>query len=190
MTLIDIEVKMTKLKQKCIIIDLDWTVCYEPFIGDLPYGVEYGREAWDEYHAKREFYSTKIFKPIREISELIEGYYNSCYVKPMVIFLTSREDTANGLIRLNSYRFIRKNFKCFHDPRDYGRRYHLLMRKENDYRPSGIVKEEFLKNDILPYYNVTLAFDDDESNKNMFLKNGITVLQPYSIDVYNLINAE
>ena len=64
------------------------------------------------------------------------------------------------------------------------------MRKENDYRPSGIVKEEFLKNDILPYYNVTLAFDDDESNKNMFLKNGITVLQPYSIDVYNLINAE
>ena len=53
-----------------------------------------------------------------------------------------------------------------------------------------ISKEEFLKNDILPYYNVTLAFDDDESNKNMFLKNGITVLQPYSIDVYNLINAE
>ena len=78
----------------------------------------------------------------------------------------------------------------FHSPQDYGRKYHLLMRKENDYRPSSVVKEEFLKNDILPYYKATLAFDDDKSNKDMFLNNGITVLQPYSIDVHNLINSD
>ena len=178
------------MKHKCIIVDLDWCVAYEPFVGELPYGVQYEREAWDEYHAKRKFYSPKIFKPIKEVIELIEGYYNLCHVNPMVFFLTSREDTANGLIRLNSYRFIRKHFKCFHDPQDYGRRYHLLMRKENDYRPSSAVKEEFLKNDILPYYKVILAFDDDESNKDMFLKNGITVIQPHSVDVYNLINSD
>lgn len=181
--------KMTKLKQKCIIIDIDETIAYEPFTDDLPYSAENKREAWDEYHAKRKFYSTKIIKPIRETIELIEGYYNSCHVKPTVIFLTARENTHNGLILLNTYRFIRKYFKCFNSPQDFGNKYYLLMRPENDYRPSDIIKEQYLKDNILPYYNVVLAFDDDIRNIDMFLKNGITVLQPHSIDVYNLMNS-
>ena len=178
------------MKHKCIIVDIDETIAYEPFKDDLPYGVENKRETWDEYHKKRKYYSTKIIKPIRETIELIEGYYNNSYTTPTVIFLTARENTHNGLILLNTYRFIRKYFKCFNNPQDFGRKYYLLMRKENDYRPSYEIKEEYLRDNILPYYKVILAFDDDESNKDMFLKNGITVIQPHSIDVYNLINSD
>lgn len=179
--------KMTKLKQKCIIIDIDETIAYEPFKDDLPYGAKNEREAWNEYHAKRKFYSTKIIKPIRETIELIEGYYSSSHTPPTVIFLTARENL--DLIRLNTYRFIRKNFKCFNSPQDFGKKYYLLMRDKNDYRPSDIIKEQYLKDNILPYYNVVLAFDDDIRNIDMFLKNGITVIQPHSVDVYNLMNS-
>lgn len=178
---------MTKLKQKCVIVDIDETIAYEPFKDDLPYGVENKREAWDEYHAKRKYYSTKIIKPIRETIELIEGYYSSSHTPPTVIFLTARENL--DLIRLNTYRFIRKNFKCFNSPQDFGKKYYLLMRDKNDYRPSDIIKEQYLKDNILPYYNVVLAFDDDIRNIDMFLKNGITVIQPHSVDVYNLMNS-
>lgn len=177
---------MTKLiKQKAIIVDLDWCCCYEPFIGDVPQNSN--REEWDKFHEDRYFYSPKSYRPIREIIDLIEGYYNSSYIKPMIIFLTSREDTAQGLIRLNSYRFIRKNFKCFHRPQDYNRSYLLLMRKEDDYRPSAEIKEEYL-HEILKNYNVIMAFDDDKNNVNMFVENGVTTLQVYSKDVYDLLN--
>ena len=65
----------------------------------------------------------------------------------------------------------------------------LLMREENDYRKSSAVKQEHLK-EILKLYDVEIAFDDDESNKDMFLENGITVLQVHSKDVYNLIRGK
>lgn len=161
------------MKHKCIIVDLDDTITKEPFDGDVP--IENNRDFWDKYHSDREFYSTKIYKPERNVIDFIESYYNGSYIKPMIIFLTARENL--DLIRLNTYRFIRKNFKCFHSPQDFGNKYYLLMRPENDFRPSDVIKEQYLKENILPYYNVIMAFDDDIRNIDMYKRNNILCMQ-------------
>lgn len=169
-------------KPKAVIIDLDWTTCFEPIIGDIPQNSN--REVWDKYHVDRFYYNKQYFTPIKEVIKVINSYLrqNSRFVTP--IFLTAREDTHNGLIRKNTMGFITTHFhNCFGDNTT------LLMRKENDYRKSSAVKQEYLK-EILKLYDVEIAFDDDESNKDMFLENGITVLQVYSKDVYNLVKGK
>lgn len=168
---------MKPIKQKAIIIDIDDTLVNESslFTDDLP--KENSRELWDKYHEARQFYNPKIYKPIQEIVDLIQGYYDSCYVKPMVFFLTSRENTCNGRILLNTYRTIRKLFRSFRQPCSFNKSYSLLMRKENDYRSSQEVKQEMLDCYIQPYYDVVLAFDDDVNNTKMFVENGVTALQ-------------
>lgn len=51
------------------------------------------------------------------------------------------------------------------------------MREENDLRPNYEVKEQILKEQILPFYDVLFALDDEDNNVEMFRKNGIVVLQ-------------
>lgn len=174
---------MKKNKTKCIIVDIDQTICNEPFSDDLP--KESSRELWDKYHETRDFYSPQIYKPIQEMIDLIQGYYNSCFIKPFVFFLTARENTCDGKILLNTYRTIRKMFSSFGDVHDFGNKYLVLMRDENDYRPSSEVKKEMLKKYVLPYYTPILAFDDDINNAKMFVENGITTLQVYTKDNLN-----
>lgn len=172
-------------KPKAVIIDLDWTTCFEPVIGDMPQNSN--REVWDKYHIDRFYYNKQYFTPIKEVIRVINSYLHheeraGYFTKP--IFLTAREDTHNGLIRKNTMDFITTYFyDCFDDNTE------LLMREENDYRKSSVVKQEYLK-EILKLYDVEIAFDDDESNRDMFLENGITVLQVYSKDVYNLIRGK
>lgn len=166
------------IKPKCIIVDIDQTICNEPFEGDLPQ--ESSRELWDEYHKTRDFYNPQIYKPIQEVVDLIQGYYLSCFIKPFVFFLTARENTCDGKILLNTYRTIRKTFHSFRDVRDFGNKYIVLMRDENDYRSSQEVKQEMLENYVLPCYTPILAFDDDSSNAKMFTDNGITTLQVHA----------
>lgn len=162
-----------KNKRKCIIVDIDDTLSKEPFYDDLPQDND--RNSWNEYHKTRNFYSIRLYKPIKPMIDLIQNYYNGCKDKPMVVFLTGRENL--DLIRLNTFRFIKKNFKIFNSPKQYNNDYLLLMRPENDYRPSSIIKEEYLKNVILPYYTPILAFDDDINNAKMFIENGLVTLQ-------------
>lgn len=53
----------------------------------------------------------------------------------------------------------------------------LLMRKENDYRPDDIVKEEIIDNDILPTYNIKLWVDDRLKVCRMVYRKGIPLLR-------------
>lgn len=55
--------------------------------------------------------------------------------------------------------------------------YMLLMRKENDYRPSKVVKKELYETYIKGKLNVLCAFDDKSDVVEMWRENGIKALQ-------------
>lgn len=162
------------VKKKAIIVDVDDTLTLEPFYDDLPQNSN--REEWDLYHQRRNFYSPDLYKPLYNMIEMIQGYIENNGTSS-VIFLTSREDTHNGVIRENTLKFINNVFRFtkFWDKLDI----QLFMRKENDFSPSPLVKEQYLINEILPNYSVELAIDDDSSNCEMFEKYNILAIQPH-----------
>ena len=92
-----------------------------------------------------------------------------------LIFLTARENVESKPIFINTYRLIRKIFGF--QPTAFCRKFDILMRKENDFRSSDIVKEDILNNEILPNYLPVLAIDDEEPNIKMFEKNGINCIR-------------
>lgn len=165
-----------KNKKECIIVDIDETLCIEPFEDDIPQVSN--REMWDDYHSRRKFYSPKIYKVIQPIIDLVKTMYINTKYK--IIFITARENTCNGRILLNTYRFIRKNFKCFSNATDFGYKYKLYMRNENDYRPSSDVKKDIIEKYVLPKYKPILAIDDDIRNIQMYNDLGIVSLQVHS----------
>ena len=170
-------------KTKAIIIDIDNTIALEKKVKPLPTNND--REAWDKYHAEMNFYDNSLHVPIKEIIDLISYFLNFNYDEVEVLFLTAREDTECGLIKENTEKFIKTSFPLLQQ-----QDFKLLMRPENDFRPSNQVKEQILKEEILPLYNVIMAFDDDENNIKMFIDNGITALQVYSKDYYNFIKED
>jgi len=54
---------------------------------------------------------------------------------------------------------------------------HLYMREDGDYRGDDIVKEEILKEKILPQYDILFTVDDRQRVVDMWRKNGLTCLQ-------------
>lgn len=161
-------------KKEAIIVDIDDAIALEPFYDDLPQNSN--REEWDLYHQRRNFYNPNLYKPIYSMVAMIQGYIENSGTSS-VIFLTSREDTHNGVIRDNTLKFIHNTFRFtkFWNKLDI----QLFMRKENDFSPSSLVKEQYLINEILPKYCVELAIDDDSSNCEMFEKYNILVIQPH-----------
>ena len=167
------------MKQLAIILDLDNTLLRSTIKNDIPQNNT--REEWNNFLLNNNYFDNTYVEPIKGAIELLEGYYNKfMYYSPTFIFLTAREDTANGLVRLNSYRFIKNNFSIFKSPYCYNRDYILLMRKENDFRTNKEVKEDYLTNVILPNYEPVFAFEDEEDNIEMFTKNGILTFRPYN----------
>lgn len=55
--------------------------------------------------------------------------------------------------------------------------YEIYMRPNGDRRKNEVVKEEILKNDILPFYNVILALDDDERLWSVYKRYNIPMLR-------------
>lgn len=159
-------------KKTCIIVDLDNTVCGVKNPQPLP--IENTREQWDIFHKKVKFYHPKTLYPIKPVIEIIENFFNKGVY---VIFMTAREDCAKGLVRLNSYRFIKKHFKQFNKPQSFNNDYKIIMRQPNDFRSSSEVKQDLLTKCVLPYYNVIMALDDDENNIQMFSNNNILTLK-------------
>ena len=54
------------------------------------------------------------------------------------------------------------------------------MRGAQDWRPAYAVKKQILRNEILPYYNIKLVFDDEPKNAEMFKKLGLITLQVFA----------
>lgn len=168
-------------KKKCIIIDIDDTLVFENYLDDLP--EDNCRESWDEYHKCRKFYDPDQYNPIQQVVDIVKCFYIYKCCEPFLIFLTSREDTYNGKIRTNTLRLIYKLFGDILSVRSlgFGKNSHaLLMRKENDYRPSAVVKEDLLNEYVLNDYQPILAIDDDTSNIKMFISKGAVGLQVYN----------
>lgn len=170
-------------KQNCIIVDIDDTVARTtlnvspPDMSLQPVGTKL-RDIWDKYHKDVKYYGLEYMKPLHNVINLIEGYTHYCCISH-VIFLTGREDNENGLIRLNTARFISKYFEGYSSPAKCNE--YLLMRPKDDYRPNDVVKEELLTKYVLPEYNVLIAFDDNEANVKMFKNYGISVVKPYVV---------
>lgn len=80
------------------------------------------------------------------------------------VFITARSEEIENITRMSI-------IGCL-DTVNFG----LYMRKLGDKRPSDLVKEEILHDEVLPSYAVLFALDDDIKNCEMYAKYGIPVL--------------
>ena len=105
-------------------------------------------------------------EPIKEMVELIEAYIFNTKTYP--VFLTGRKTIGEEYTR--QWIATHTGFKD----------YRLFMRGANDWRPAYAVKKQILRNEILPYYNIKLVFDDEPKNAEMFKKLGLITLQVFA----------
>lgn len=151
------------MKQKAIIVDIDGTLTRDPLLID-----DKSREGRDIFYQKIDNYfvvELELIKPVVELIKLV--YFMAGHIK--IIFLTAREDRYD--IRENTLDFLKKYvIGRINDEQ-------LLMRPYDDLRPNYEVKEQILKEQILPNYDVLFALDDEDNNVETFRKNGIIVLQ-------------
>ncbi len=137
----------TLQKIKSVIVDLDGTLAFK--------------------HPGRNYYDASTCY-LDQINEKLIPYLKQDLEKGLVIlFLTGREEkyrsACNKFIDI-----VQSNYKINF------KNYFLWMRIDGDHRKAPTVKEELLKNFILPYYEVFYAYEDDNRNIEMFLKNGIS----------------
>lgn len=152
------------MKQKAIIIDIDGTLTRDPLLID-----DKSREGRDVFYQKIDNYLRVKKELIRPVVDLVKLIIDNTYTR--IIFLTAREDRYD--IKENTLKFLEDKFlfichDCCFD---------LYMREENDLRPNYEVKEQILKEQILPNYDILFALDDEDNNVEMFRRNGILVLQ-------------
>lgn len=165
---------MSKKKKICIIIDVDGTIVSEKDNSQIILPTENNRKVWDLFHKNKKYYKVSQFKPNKNIVDIIKSIINNI-PEVYLVFLTARENVESKPIFINTYRLIRKIFGF--QPTAFCRKFDILMRKENDFRSSDIVKEDILNNEILPNYLPVLAIDDEEPNIKMFEKNGINCIR-------------
>lgn len=152
------------MKQKAIIVDIDGTLTRDPLLID-----DKSREGRDVFYQKIDNYLRVKKELIRPVVGLLQIIFNNTNTR--IIFLTAREDRYD--IRENTIKFLEDNVlftcnSCYFD---------LYMREENDLQPNYKVKEQILKEQILPNYDILFALDDEEANCEMFRRNGILTLQ-------------
>ena len=148
------------MKEKAIICDIDGVILdsSQVFKEIEELGLK-GDAKWDyfDWHAN----GLRVFTN-KEMVELIYTYY--C-VGITIVFLTARSERIKNLTAFRLY----QDFKLYDCELE---NFDLLMRSEGDYSPSAEVKEKHLM-ELKKKYEILCAFDDDESNCEMFRKNNI-----------------
>lgn len=165
---------MSKKKKICIIVDIDGTIVNEKDNSQIVLPIEDNREIWDLFHKNKQYYKPSQFKQNKNVVEVIKSLIKNI-PDLFIVFLTAREDVKDKPIFINTYRLVKKIFN--YQPNDFGRKFTILMRKHNDFRPSDKVKEDILKKEILHDYSPLLAIDDEEPNVKMFENNNISCLK-------------
>lgn len=150
------------MKKSAIIIDIDGTLTRDPLLID-----DKSRDGRDIFYQKIDNYLRVKKELIKPVVDLVKHLFYST-VQVTFLFLTAREDKYE--IRKNTLEFLREEIFYIDDDS-------LYMREENDLQPNYKVKEQILKEQILPNYDVLFALDDEDKNVEMFRKNGILVLQ-------------
>ena len=118
------------------------------------------RLGWDMYNSH-----TEQSKPNMEMINIAKQLQK---LMP-ILFVTSRED--RGTMR----EFSIKEIEGYSGGEiKIGGQNKLFMRKEHDFRPSAVIKQEILYKNILGEgYKPVIAIDDSKSNIDMFKANGI-----------------
>lgn len=146
-------------KINCVVVDLDGTVA-----------LHNGRYTFDWSRVSEDIPNTPL---VNMLTNLNLTYH--------IIFLTGREGTEE--CRKNTEEWIRKTFYDNTHCEGSLSGWHLVMRKEKDFRHGDTVKEELFHTEIEPKYNVIAAFDDSNKICNMWRNLGILCCQ-----VYNLVD--
>ena len=117
----------------CIIVDVDGT------IADMKKGHPEGRMAYDWHLVKNDL-------PKQNAIDVVE-YLSS---KNRIVFLTGRDGVAYN----DTKTWIEKHISI------WGNRFDLFSRKAGDERADCVIKEEILRKQVLPNYNVKYCLDD------------------------------
>lgn len=141
------------MKDKSIIIDLDGTLCDNRH--RLHY-IEKKPKDWNAYNAHMSEDSVNEWCEI-----LIRAFCRDGFD---ILAVTGRDTSA---CEVTGNWYIDKWL-----PID-----RLFMRQVNDHRPDYVIKEEILKNEILPFWEVVFAIDDRQQVIDMWRRNGIVALQ-------------
>jgi predicted kinase len=141
------KVTQTPGKTKAVIVDLDGTLAI------------HNRNAFDINQCDTDKPNAPVLNTIKALSQF--GY--------KLIFLTGREDC----FREKTDRWLKD--VCHVDL--FAPWYMLYMRPTGDNRKDSLVKEEILRNEILPNYYVEFALDDRQQVVDHLREMGLTVFQ-------------
>lgn len=143
------------MKKKAIIVDIDGTIS-ENVTGRPWYGKGAAEGMLED-------------KPYTNIIDMIRVYcdeYNT-----QLLILTGRNDTPE--IRQATLEWLGRNW--FNPDK-------LFMRKPRDYSKTVVFKEKTYIEQIEPYYDIVMVFEDNNSCVQMFRDKGLIVLQPQNSD--------
>lgn len=142
-------------KQRAVIIDLDSTLANNDH---RKHFVENKPKDFDAFYAG--IPQDKVNEWCEKIMEAME-----C-VDFKILLVTGRE--GNPKVKQDTLDWLSNNCICYDD---------IFFRKEKDYRPDTVVKEEIYKEHIEPNYNILFCVDDRPSVVRMWRSLGLTCLQ-------------
>lgn len=143
------------MKKKAIIVDMDGTICEN--VTDRPW---YGKGAAE---------GMLTDAPYTDIINMLRAYLEEYEIQ--LLILTGRNDTPE--IRQATLEWLGRNW--FHPDK-------LFMRKPKDYSKTVVYKEKTYTEQIEPYYDVIMVFEDNNACVQMFRDKGLIVLQPQNSD--------
>ena len=143
------------MKKKAIIVDMDGTICKN--VTGRPW---YGKGAAE---------GMLTDAPYTDIINMLRVYLEEYEIQ--LLILTGRNDTPE--IRQATLEWLERNW--FYPDK-------LLMRKPKDYSKTVVYKEKTYTEQIEPYYDVIMVFEDNNACVQMFRDKGLIVLQPQNSD--------
>ena len=138
------------MKPKAIIVDMDDTIC-ENVTGRPWFGKGAAEGMLED-------------EPKSDLINMIRTYCNEYDVELLV--LTGRH---KGIEEAATLKWLDDNW--LHPDK-------IFARDSNDYSNTAIYKEQVYTEEIEPYYNVLMVFEDSNSCVQMFRDKGLLVLQP------------
>lgn len=138
------------MKQKAIIVDIDGTIS-ENVTGRPQYGKGAAEGMLED-------------KPRTNLIDMIRTYCDEYSVDLLV--LTGRHE---GIEEAVTKKWLDDNW--FHPDK-------IFFRGKDDYSKAALYKEKVYTEEIEPYYDVLMVFEDDDSCVQMFRNKGLLVLQP------------
>lgn len=139
------------MKKKAIIVDMDGTICEN--VTGRPW---YGKGAAE---------GMLTDKPYTDIINMLRVYLEEYEIQ--LLILTGRNDTKD--VRAATLAWLETNW--FYPDK-------LFMRKPGDYSKTVVYKEKTYTEQIEPYYDVVMVFEDNNACVQMFRDKGLIVLQP------------